>query len=328
MAKVKLFDLMRNADMRSRGRFNIAATAHGAVAKTWPKKRGKAKSGYDFYRQKEFGWAAKYASTPFDLDYFTAFEMAKGTEQVPRDILMMASMGYYYELVYPDGDVARSARELTNNVQYVLDLLDPEIGAIAVRREIGWIALSQGTVGQVLTTLGDGPGWAAPQGGGSIAAAGWIGPGNLQNNTTNVGTRIMRFRPAEHMTIDAVKLRGLFNGSTAIQARCFESAGSALGALLFDTGSFPITTGYQGDMVMPLSGPFTFVGGQEYYLCAFDPTRPSGQGPRIYLADDDIVAWPLWQTSQGGQLASTDPQPGDLPTFNNTIAGFTFHIKA
>lgn len=50
-----------------------------------------------------FGLAAKMAASPVQLDYMTAFEMAKGTEQVPRDILTAAALGRYYILTNEDG---------------------------------------------------------------------------------------------------------------------------------------------------------------------------------------------------------------------------------
>lgn len=43
------------------------------------------------------------AANPTGPDLATAIHMAKGTEQVPRDILTMAAMARYYTFVAPDG---------------------------------------------------------------------------------------------------------------------------------------------------------------------------------------------------------------------------------
>lgn len=134
----------------SRGAFYIRATKHGLVAQAWPRKRGMATTGYDFYRQREFAIAARWASHPEPKMYQTAVEMTRGTEQVPRDVIMMAIMGTYYTFVLPDGTEVTGARVTNPNPQYILDLITEEVGSMIWRDTIGWVGITPGEPHQIL----------------------------------------------------------------------------------------------------------------------------------------------------------------------------------
>lgn len=79
------------------------STRWGAVAQAGPRRRKASWSARQEQYRARFAFAARMAAAPFVLDYKTAVEMAKGTEQVPRDILTMAATGTYYILVNEDG---------------------------------------------------------------------------------------------------------------------------------------------------------------------------------------------------------------------------------
>lgn len=201
MAKVKLANLDPRAFLEVRGSIMLSDTKHGPVVSKWPKKRGKAKTGYDFYRQTEFGAIAKWAANPLDLDLGTAIEMAKGTEQVPRDILMMAMMGLYYVPIGPDGTTYEAAR-MTTNAQYILDQVTFDVGDMLWRAEIGWLGLKPGMPGQVLVSDGTRPYWggAGPASGGVFAAS-----NTWQNaSTTNYASKGFVIKPLWPFTIIAV----------------------------------------------------------------------------------------------------------------------------
>lgn len=195
MAKAKLGNIDPRAFSEARGRIMLSDTKHGAVFSKWPKKRGKAKSGYNFYRQTEFGLIAKWAANPLDLDLGTAVEMARGTEQVPRDILMMAAMGLYYEIVSPTGIVWESAR-MTSNPQYILDLVSSEYGGMLWRDTIGWVRLAPGMPGQVLLSDGNRPYWGAagPAAGGLVGASN-IWEGSSTSNYASKGALVIPILP-------------------------------------------------------------------------------------------------------------------------------------
>lgn len=78
-------------------------TKHGPVVQQKPTHNVGLKTPIARAWQTRFGFAARMASSAGYLDYATAVEMAKGTEQVPRDILTMAALGTYYQIIDPDG---------------------------------------------------------------------------------------------------------------------------------------------------------------------------------------------------------------------------------
>lgn len=167
MARVIPDPLAPTAVPRSRGRFLVRTDKRGFVAQKWPKARpGGPRTPYDWYRQEEFAIAARWASNPEPLSYATAVEMVKGTSLVPRDFLMMCSMGTGYEVILKDGTHLTAARRQTMNPQYVLDLVTDVPGSMLWRSDIGWVAVPPGLPGQALFLTEEGPSWEDVSGGG------------------------------------------------------------------------------------------------------------------------------------------------------------------
>lgn len=103
MAKIVLGNLVPTAASITGGRFYVRDTKYGPVAQAAPRQpKQRNNSAVQWWRE-QFAIAARMASTPEPLSMLTAIEMAKGTEQVPRDILMMCAYGTYYEIFGPDG---------------------------------------------------------------------------------------------------------------------------------------------------------------------------------------------------------------------------------
>lgn len=69
----------------------------GIVARAWPRKRGPTKNLKLKWLNDQWAVAARMASNPEPLAAITASLMAKGTQNVPRDILVMASYGTLIE---------------------------------------------------------------------------------------------------------------------------------------------------------------------------------------------------------------------------------------
>lgn len=159
MAKAKDWPLVEGAVARSKGSLNTIRTKFGTYYQAWPKKRGKAKQGYDLYKQAEFGLAAKWAVTPEPIMYQTAIELAKGTDLVPRDYLMRASYGTYYRIFKEDGTEAEYYRMVAPNAQLILDQVTDTVGAMLYRAPIGWIQVPPGNNGQVLAFIDMTPAW-------------------------------------------------------------------------------------------------------------------------------------------------------------------------
>lgn len=103
MAKIILGNLVPRAASITGGRFYVRDTKYGPVAQGAPNQPKHRNNATVQWWREQFAIAARMASTPEPLSMLTAIEMAKGTEQVPRDILMMCAYGTYYEIFGPDG---------------------------------------------------------------------------------------------------------------------------------------------------------------------------------------------------------------------------------
>jgi len=103
--KIKSAQLSPDAPLRRRGvAYSIMRNGELHLA-TWPKKPTKPQSYAQYWYRKQFGLAAKLASTPWRLDYITATYMTKGHINPPRDLLTQAALGNLYEFVNPDGSI-------------------------------------------------------------------------------------------------------------------------------------------------------------------------------------------------------------------------------
>lgn len=229
MAKVHPLQNAPRTAYGTRGAYVLAGTKHGIVASKWPRKRGKATQGYDFYRQTEFGLVASLVASPNPYDYGTAVEMAKGTEQVPRDILQMAAMGVYYIFRFKNGDEWIGERLLQPNVQYILDQLGGGPGSIIYRAEIGWVTFNDGEAGQVLTFDGFRPIWADPTGGGgSSAPPRMLYPQSFTLDGRNAATLGTVYRSRMPMEISHLGAFVLPRGGSTFELSLWSLAGNDL----------------------------------------------------------------------------------------------------
>jgi hypothetical protein len=297
------------------GRYVIRDTKQGIVAQAWPKKQKPAKSGYRYYQQTEFGIAGRWAANPLSIDYMSAVEMAKGTEQVPRDVLMSAMMGTYYEIITEDGQVWKGGRVTNPNVQYILDTLDPEVGAVIFRDEIGWIAMAPGEDGEVLTMQLGKPAWLPNEGGGGG------GGGNklcyswqVQADTLNFATQGNRFRSYQPMAVE--KVGCLISGviGAVYKMTVWHLTGTTLTTLLGETVTWiPVTSGnlyYE----LPLDVVANFLPGNDYAVLV-TRTDATATTPCL-LRWNNQLATGAFLENQGGdiRLASVLPAPGNSVT--------------
>ncbi|HTM83279.1 hypothetical protein [Asticcacaulis sp.] len=108
MVKIKRGDLDPKA---------FTHTLKGFYVKTWlgrpivarsPRfgpRNGKA----SVWNRNQFTIAARMAASPVWLDQVAAMGLSRGTEQVPRDILMMAAYGNLFSIEFPDGSTTTVA---------------------------------------------------------------------------------------------------------------------------------------------------------------------------------------------------------------------------
>lgn len=99
---------IRKADLDPKA---FTHTLKGFYLKTWmgrtvvakSPKGGKRDHPASVWNRQQFAIAARMAASPLWLDQMCAMNWSNGTEQVPRDILVMAAYGNYVSLILPDG---------------------------------------------------------------------------------------------------------------------------------------------------------------------------------------------------------------------------------
>lgn len=310
--KIKPGNIAPSALLLAKGRALFIAGPNGWHAQKWPKKRGAAKSGYDWYRQQEFGVLAKMASNPLDLDYGTALEMSKGTEQVPRDILQMCAFGRYYVIKDKDGFEWPNYRDVTNNPQYILNLLDPEPGAVIVYTEAGWIAVPPGNVGDALIMRDGYPQWTPVAGSGGGYA--WA------TNSTGTLDQTAHASKLENFTLVQPVVLATYipeiNPSADIQVKIslwYMDDDKKLLQKLRESDVFECPSGVQTRPIWNID-PIQLIQGQNYGIIT---TRVGGSGTAalaIYTSQEIRPGLP-WQTSPHiYYINSADPQTGNQAT--------------
>jgi len=105
MAKVDIGQMSPDAVPRIRGIFLVMPWRNGWKAQKWPRRRGPSKNPVSQWYAAQFAYAARWSANPNPLDYATAVAMTKGTDWMPRDLLMRAIYGTAYEVILPDGTI-------------------------------------------------------------------------------------------------------------------------------------------------------------------------------------------------------------------------------
>lgn len=93
----------------------VRATRWGWVAQAQPGPRTKPRTLLQKQYVQRFTFAARMASQPEPRELETAINLAKETQQVPRDILTMTAMGRYYAIENEDGTWWRYCERPTTN---------------------------------------------------------------------------------------------------------------------------------------------------------------------------------------------------------------------
>lgn len=132
-------------------------------AQAWPRKRpGKPTPGQRYQRE-EFAIAASWASDPEPKALQSAKNLAIGSDNVSRDLLMMASYGTLYDVYKPDGTLATSYRMVAPNAQLILEQITSVPGSIIFRSPDWWLGLPPANENYVLTMRGGMPIWLPAQ---------------------------------------------------------------------------------------------------------------------------------------------------------------------
>lgn len=106
MAKILPANLAPDALPRIRGVLLTRISRGVIIAQSWPRPRGKIKNSRVAFTSEQFSRAAIMAANPEPMSLITAQVSTKGSDWMPRDLLVRAAFGKAYEVTLPNGGVA------------------------------------------------------------------------------------------------------------------------------------------------------------------------------------------------------------------------------
>ncbi len=226
MAKVEPDPLVPDTYVRARGRVLIYQTRWGPKARHWPRNKSPGTSAGSRWRNIEFGYIAAGTANAHPLDYECAVNYSRGTRFVPRDVLMLASMGMLYEFHHTDGTITEGFRVTVGNVQDLLEQLTNVPGAMINRGPDFWEWISPGSENDVLTMKSGMPIFAAPAGGGGGGSATAYGLGtpvapvtaNFSAESDSAGTVVVTNQPAFGFSMKQTGTSGFKMASRGVAA--------------------------------------------------------------------------------------------------------------
>lgn len=145
-----------------RGRYQVYThPKFGLIFSKWPRKRGYPSNPTTQYQVEQFTQAIKWVKYPSAGQINTSQDKIPKSPYYQRDILEAAMFGKAVVIVLKSGRVIEGVRDVYIDIQSYLDTIGDEVGVILVRTSAGWIALSAGDDGDVLTSHGSGaqPTW-------------------------------------------------------------------------------------------------------------------------------------------------------------------------
>jgi hypothetical protein len=310
VAKVKTSQLSVQAAPVERGVLNMRNTKHGVVMQKWPEGRGRGTTPYRWYSEQEFIYAARWATDVDALDRETAENLVKGSLYIWRDAIISATYGNFLRITDENGVLLQSSREVAQNPQLILDLVTTEVGAMLFRSSVGWIGITPGNVGQVLTMAAN-PEWQDAAGGGggggaTIFAPAHLNPASLTTQSANyVQGTMATINPEDHP--NCIQFYAGAAGATSQNTPAVYLRNGNQGGALLMTG--PTITGVvQGintlalDAEIDVADPtFVFVGIHTKVSSFTTPTHPG---------------LPDWYVSAAGSL----PNPAGTLTMGSNTA--------
>lgn len=311
---------------RVKGSFLTRGSVGKVIAQKWPKGNGRAKSPFDRQRQMEFAAIAKWASSPFDLDLFTAIEMARGTQYVPRDILMMAAYGRYYTISDMEGNEYMPARDARPDINYMLDSITSAYGSMIFRDNGGWNDIPIGSNGQVLTLKANLPTWEDPQGGSSSASPSLqLSPSAILNHSLPGASMAQPWKMPKPWTL--TKIGTLINGTIGHQYKisAWTLVGNTLDDLIDESATITITTAGQQYHELTFTAPFDVETEQIVAAMLTRMDASASTPPQMYGSNSNPIG-PIKLLSYGTLYAPTKtPATGDTFFQNSSSADFYWY---
>lgn len=270
-----------------------------------------------------FGWVAWAASFPCDLDAVAAYKLSQNTLYLPRDLIAKAMYGTLVQVTLADGTRMWGVRQLTTQVQALLDQISQNPGDMLLRTGDGWVALVPGAnAGDVLTNQGPGliPKWQPSSGGGggtSALVAPPIGPW-AGKDTSNNAMKALTFVPEVNMTISSVMFLHDDSLAGTYEAQIWTLPGGltsrVLGTLLATSPAVHDTsaTGWPVIHRLPFSSAVPLTAGTVYCV-AIVRTDGTGSSPiDLYYSAATYTPPPMPASFQiSSVLASKTPASGN-----------------
>lgn len=322
--KQKPHDLARVRQIK--GAFYIKQTKHGVVACSWPKKRKKKRTPYEFYRQGEFAYAASLATKPEPVEYQTAISIAYQTLLMPRDILISAAYGNFWDLEFLDGTPIESRTMVAPNPQLMLDMISDEVGDMLVRADVGWVALHRGNNGQWLTLIDGLPEWAdAPGGGGGFGY--YLTVPNTALSTDAFATKGMVIEPLSNLSLEALAFPMGPTNTLVPELMIVELTVNTITAILVPSTVVNLTAGQMNCPYIEFSPSVPLDAGKRYAILVIDK---SGTGTRVCQLTSSTAYYsgaPVTNKVQGYiRVANNAPTIGtvlSVDAFSNVKYSFT-----
>jgi len=106
VAKILPANLAPDALPRVRGVLLTRISRGVIIAQTWPRKRGRMTNPKVIFTSTQFTYAAQMAANPEPMSLVTAMFLTKGSDWMPRDLLVRAAFGKAYQVTLTDGALA------------------------------------------------------------------------------------------------------------------------------------------------------------------------------------------------------------------------------
>lgn len=273
-----------------------------------------------------FAWCCKASIYSIDLDRIAAEFGSQGTMYLPRDILVAAMYGTLVQVTTNKGKVYRGARTLPADIQYLLDQLSDQVGAMLVRGTDAWIGIGTGAATQVLTANGPGliPNWQdATGGGGSGYQMGAVTATGTTPNTDAYACKATQYCPNV-----AIDVAGVWQQTDGIPGATYSALiapiGTNINAPTISAAPTigPITTpslepSWFSWMYLPFTAPITLQAGTKYAVGSIRQDGSATTSNHVFVAESNgiLMAAP-GLTAQSLNMANLTPAIGDTFGFS------------
>lgn len=304
-----------------RGSFYIRQTRWGTVLQKWPRKRPRNNNPYRAYREAEFAYAATFTKYVEPIELQTAIALSKDTLLLPRDLLVMASYGNFFDFTLPDGTPVMTRTQVAPNPQLVLDMVTDVTGSLLFRADVGWVGVNPGNENDVLTMVGGYPAWAAGGGGGGAALQSLTATYNTVDSTA-AATKGLLFEPNVDCAIVSIAMSGnqFPNGDHELVITKLSSA--TVTDVLFRATKATLSSPQRDQLYFEVSLDDPLLAGERYALTLSYKAGTGSSVERLVSANGGYLGFDVKNTiNQRLSVASNNVDVGTVFTIGTNPTG-------